>query len=73
MLTLWAAEKSTREIRVEIISNQKQFHLLSSMRYMNDHTQSIITQACNKNIESQRAWVSNMIISSFNLYKPQIS
>jgi hypothetical protein len=48
-----------QEIRVEIISNLKQFHLLSSMWYMNDHTQSIITQACNKNMESQRAWVSN--------------
>jgi hypothetical protein len=74
MLTLWPAEQvQEQEIRVEIISNQKQFHLLSSMRYMNDHTQSIITQACNKNMESQRTWVSNIIISSFNFYKPQVS
>jgi hypothetical protein len=40
---------------------------------MNDHTQSIVTQAYNKNMESQRAWVSNIIILSFNFYKPQIS
>jgi hypothetical protein len=39
---------------------------------MNDHTQSIITQAYNKNMENQRACVRNIIISSFNFYKHQI-
>jgi hypothetical protein len=74
ILTLWLLKQvQEQEIMVEIISNRKQFHILSLMRYMNDHTQSIITQACNKNMGSKRAWVSNIMISSFNFYKPQIS
>jgi hypothetical protein len=33
---------------------------------------STITQACNNNIQRQRAWGSNPIISCTNFYKPQI-
>jgi hypothetical protein len=73
-LTLWPAETSTRTR--DKSWDHWQSEVISSIKFNAVHERwhpIHMTQACNKNMESQKAWVSNIIISSFNFCKLQIS